>query len=111
LGFKGISVTDAMDMKAIANYFPQGEANVQAILAGNDMLCLPGDLGQSIKKIRAAIKERRLKRSDINARVKKILTAKYKHGLDLPQQIDTNNIITDLNQSVGTINAEMAQQS
>ena len=111
LGFKGISVTDAMDMKAIANYFPQGEANVQAILAGNDMLCLPGDLGQSIQKIRAAIKERRLKRSDINARVKKILAAKYKHGLNIPQQIDTNNIVADLNQSVGTINAEMAQQS
>ena len=111
LGFKGISVTDAMDMKAIANYFPQGEANVQAILAGNDMLCLPGDLGQSINKIRAAIKERRLKRSDINARVKKILTAKYKYGLDLPQQIDTTNIIADLNQSIGTINASMAQQS
>jgi beta-glucosidase-like glycosyl hydrolase len=111
LGFKGISVTDAMDMKAIANYFPQGEANVQAILAGNDMLCLPGDLGQSIQKIRSAIKERRLKRSDINARVKKILTAKYKYGLNIPQQIDTNNIVADLNQSVGTINAEMAQQS
>jgi beta-glucosidase-like glycosyl hydrolase len=111
LGFKGLSVTDAMDMKAIANYFPQGEANVQAILAGNDMLCLPGDLGQSIKKIRTAIKERRLKRSDINARVKKILTAKYKYGLDQLQQIDTNNLIADLNQSVGTINSEMAQQS
>lgn len=111
LGFKGLSVTDAMDMKAIANYFPQGEANVQAILAGNDMLCLPGDLEQSIKKIRSAIKERRLKRSDINARVKKILSAKYKYGLDLPQQIDTNNLIADLNQSVGTINAAMAQQS
>ena len=65
LGFKGISVTDAMDMKAIANYFPQGEANVQAILAGNDMLCLPGDIGQSINKVRAAVKERRIKRSDI----------------------------------------------
>jgi CubicO group peptidase (beta-lactamase class C family) len=111
LGFQGISVTDAMDMKAIANYFPEGEANVQAILAGNDMVCLPGDVGKSIKKIRSAIKERRLKRSDINARVKKILTAKYKHGLDLPQQIDTTNIIADLNQSVGTINAAMAQQS
>jgi beta-glucosidase-like glycosyl hydrolase len=111
LGFKGISVTDAMDMKAIANYFPQGEANVQAILAGNDMLCLPGEVGQSINKVRAAIKERRLKRSDINARVKKILTAKYKYGLGTPQQIDTTNIIADLNQSVGTINAAMAQQS
>jgi beta-N-acetylhexosaminidase len=111
LGFKGISVTDAMDMKAIANYFPQGEANVQAILAGNDMLCLPGEIGQSIKKVREAVKERRIKRSDINARVKKILAAKYKYGLDVSKQIDTTNIIVDLNQSVGTINASMAQQS
>jgi beta-glucosidase-like glycosyl hydrolase len=111
LGFKGISVTDAMDMKAIANYFPQGEANVQAILAGNDMLCLPGEIGQSIKKVREAVKERRIKRSDINTRVKKILAAKYKYGLNVSKQIDTTNIIADLNQSVGTINAAMAQQS
>ena len=111
LGFKGISVTDAMDMKAIANYFPQGEANVQAILAGNDMLCLPGDIGTSIKKIRAAVKERRIKRADIKARVKKILAAKYKYGLDRPQQIDTTNIVADLNQSVGTINTAMAEQA
>jgi beta-glucosidase-like glycosyl hydrolase len=52
LGFKGITVTDALDMKAISNYYPEGEANVQAILAGNDMLCLPGDIGQSIKKVK-----------------------------------------------------------
>jgi beta-glucosidase-like glycosyl hydrolase len=111
LGFKGISVTDAMDMKAIANYFPQGEANVQALLAGNDMLCLPGEVGQSIDKVRQAVKERRIKRSEINTRVKKILAAKYKYGLDVSKQIDTTNIIADLNQSVGIINAAMAQQS
>jgi len=111
LGFKGISVTDAMDMKAIANYFPQGEANVQAILAGNDMLCLPGDIGQSIQKVRAAVKERRIKRADINARVRKILTAKYKYGLSSFQPIDTTNIVADLNQSVATINTAMAAQS
>ena len=111
LGFKGISVTDAMDMKAIANYFPQGEANVQAILAGNDMLCLPGEIGQSIQKVRQAVKERRIKRSEINARVKKILTAKYKYGLAELQTIDTNHIVADLNQSVGTINSAMATQS
>jgi beta-glucosidase-like glycosyl hydrolase len=111
LGFKGISVTDAMDMQAIANYFPQGEANVQAILAGNDMLCLPGEIGQSIQKVKQAVKERRIKRSEINARVKKILTAKYKYGLSELQTIDTNHIVADLNQSVGTINAAMATQS
>lgn len=111
LGFKGISVTDAMDMKAIANYFPQGEANVQAILAGNDMLCLPGDIGQSIKKIRTAIKEKRIKRADINARVKKILAAKYKYGLSALKSIDTTNIVADLNQSVSAISEAMAAES
>ena len=57
LGFKGISVTDAIDMKAIANYFPQGESSAQALIAGNDMLCLPGDIDKSLSKVKQAIKE------------------------------------------------------
>ncbi len=108
LGFKGISVTDALDMKAISNYFPRGEANVQAILAGNDMLCLPGDIEQSIAKIKEAIQEGRLKTKDIDARVKKILHAKYKHGLAEKQFVDTTNIVADLNKSVGVLKAEMS---
>ncbi|MEY4279360.1 MAG: hypothetical protein RL377_1364 [Bacteroidota bacterium] len=111
LGFKGIAVTDALDMKAISNYYPEGEANVQAILAGNDMLCLPGDIGQSIKKVKEAIAEGRLSEKDIDTRVKKVLAAKYKYGLSKIQQIDTTNIIADLNQSVGTLKAAMAKQS
>jgi beta-glucosidase-like glycosyl hydrolase/CubicO group peptidase (beta-lactamase class C family) len=111
LGFKGLSITDALDMKAISNYFPQGEANVQAIIAGNDMLCLPGDIEQTIQKIRTAIKEKRISKDDINKRVLKVLTAKYKHGLYNPQVIDTNNITADLNKSVATIKEKMASQS
>ncbi|MEN9702303.1 MAG: hypothetical protein RIR55_1645 [Bacteroidota bacterium] len=111
LGFKGLSVTDAMDMQAISNYFPRGEANVRALLAGNDMLCLPGDIGQSIEKIKEAIQEGRLTEEDINLRVKKVLSAKYKYGLNEKQFIDTTNIVTDLNQSVGIIKSQMAAQS
>jgi len=111
LGFKGISVTDALDMKAISNYYPEGEANVQAILAGNDMLCLPGDIGRSIKKIRQAIKEHRITKKDINTRVKKILSAKFQYGLSQPQIIDTNHLIADLNQSVSIIKKAMSKQS
>jgi beta-glucosidase-like glycosyl hydrolase/CubicO group peptidase (beta-lactamase class C family) len=111
LGFKGLSVTDAMDMKAISNYFPRGEANVRALLAGNDMLCLPGDIGQSIDKIKEAIQEGRLSEEDINVRVKKILAAKYKYGLSNKQFIDTANIVADLNQNVGNIKSKMASQS
>ncbi|MFZ9402765.1 MAG: glycoside hydrolase family 3 N-terminal domain-containing protein [Sediminibacterium sp.] len=111
LGFKGIAVTDALDMKAISNYYPEGEANVQAILAGNDMLCLPGDIGQSIKKVKEAISEGRLSVKDIDSRVKKVLSAKFKYGLSQLKAIDTVNIIADLNQSVGNLKATMAKQS
>ena len=111
LGFKGISVTDALDMKAISNYYPEGEANVQAILAGNDMLCLPGDIGQSIKKVKEAISEGRLTVKDIDTRVKKVLSAKYRYGLSQMKLIDTNNIIADLNQSVVSLKTAMAKQS
>ena len=97
LGFKGISVTDALDMKAISNYYPEGEANVQAILAGHDMLCLPGDIGQSIKRVKEAITEGRISQNDIDARVKKILAAKYKYGLSQLKSIDTLNINILLN--------------
>ena len=111
LGFKGLAVTDALDMKAISNYYPAGEASVQALLAGNDLLCLPGDIEQSIKKIRAAIKEGKLSKQDINAKVKKVLTAKYKYGLSQYKPIDTTNLIFDLNKSVGSIKSQMAKQS
>lgn len=111
LGFKGIVVTDALDMKAISNYYPEGEANVQAILAGNDMLCLPGDIGQSINKVRQAIKEHRLSKKDINDRVKKILFAKYQYGLSKLKPIDTTNLTNDLNSAVGTLKKQMAVQS
>ena len=111
LGFKGLSVTDALEMKAISKYFPQGEANVQALIAGNDMLCLPGEVGQSIEKIRFAVKEGRLKRRDIKDRVKKVLAAKYKYGLSQLVPVDTTHLVADLNKSVGTLKQSMAEQS
>ena len=111
LGFKGLSVTDAMDMKAISNYFPRGEANVQALIAGNDMLCLPGDIGESIEKIKAAIQEGRLSMKDIDERVKKVLAVKFRYGLNKIKTIDTAHIVADLNKDVAPIKAAMAQAS
>ena len=55
LGFKGISFTDALEMQGVTKYFPQGDAAVQSLVAGNDMLCLPGDVPQAIYKIQTAI--------------------------------------------------------
>ncbi len=97
LGFKGLTFTDALEMKGITKYFPAGEASVQALIAGNDMLCLPADVPATIKKIRLAIKEGRLSWDEINEKVKKILLAKYHLGLNKIETIDTTNLVNDLN--------------
>ncbi|MEP6512672.1 MAG: glycoside hydrolase family 3 protein, partial [Parafilimonas sp.] len=82
LGYHGISFTDALEMQGVAKYYPQGDAALQSLVAGNDMLCLPGDISLSIEKISKAMDNGVLKEDDINARVKKILLAKYNLGLN-----------------------------
>jgi len=58
-------------MQGITKFYPSGEASVQALIAGNDMLCLPEDVPGSIEKVLQAIKDKKLSWEDINARVKK----------------------------------------
>ncbi len=107
LKFKGITFTDALEMKGVAKFYPQGEAAVQSLIAGNDMLCLPGDVKGSIKKIRKAIRHDKLSWDDINAKVKKVLLAKYNLGLDTLKAIDTLNIAADLNKDINTEKKEV----
>ena len=40
LGYNGLTFTDALEMKGVAKYFPGGTIAVEALIAGNDMLCL-----------------------------------------------------------------------
>ena len=75
LGFQGISFTDALEMQGVAKYYPKGDASVLSLIAGNDMLCLPGDIPGSIAKIKEAIKDGKLSWDDINTKVKKVLLA------------------------------------
>ena len=103
LGFNGISFTDALEMQGVAKYFPQGDAAVQSLVAGNDMLCLPGDVPQAIDKIQTAIANGILDSTDITNRVKKVLLAKYNLGLNNVQVINTNNLYTDLNKDVNML--------
>src|SRR5688500_812846 len=59
MDYKGLTFTDALEMKGVTKFFPAGEAAVQAIIAGNDMLCLPEDVDAAIKAIEKAIKDKR----------------------------------------------------
>ena len=97
LGFRGITFTDALEMQGVAKYFPKGDAAVMSLIAGNDMLCLPGDIPGSIAKVKQAIKAGKLTWDDLNARVKKVLLAKYHMGISELKPIETEGLLNDLN--------------
>jgi beta-N-acetylhexosaminidase len=111
LGFQGISFTDALEMQGVAKFFPKGDASVMSLIAGNDMLCLPGDIPGSIQKVKEAIKDGRLTWDDINAKVKKVLLAKYHLGLDKLQPIQTENLVDDLNTQTARIKKLLSENA
>ncbi len=82
IGFRGLIFTDALDMQGVAKYHPEGEIEVLAFEAGNDVLVLPQDVPQAIRALTKAITDGRIPEWRLETSVKKILHAKYKHGLD-----------------------------
>jgi beta-N-acetylhexosaminidase len=99
LGFKGLIVSDAMEMKAVTKYFPNGEAELRAFLAGNDIIELSENSKEAILKIRRAIRRGDISEELFNARVKKVLAAKYWAGLSQLREVPTERLVQDLNRA------------
>ena len=97
LGYQGLAFTDALGMQGVNKFFPNGEASVQSLIAGNDMLCLPTDVPGSIAKIKAAIAANKLSWADIEMHCRKVLMAKYQYGLSHSKPVNTDNLTNDLN--------------
>jgi beta-N-acetylhexosaminidase len=97
LGFKGIIISDAMEMKGVVKFFKEGEADVRAIEAGNDILELSEDTRRGIRLVRKAVNSGRISMERIDESVRKILTAKYYAGLNEPQEIKLTNVVEDVN--------------
>jgi len=72
MDYKGLTFTDALEMKGVTKFFPAGEAAVQALIAGNDMLCLPDDVPAAINAIKSSIKKKKLKWKNIDQKLMKV---------------------------------------
>ena len=98
LGFKGLVVSDAMEMKAVVKYFPDGEADVRAFLAGNDIIELSENSERAILAIqRKAVRKDEVSKIEFEARVKKVLAAKYWAGLNHYHEVSPEHLVEDLN--------------
>jgi beta-N-acetylhexosaminidase len=97
IGFKGIIISDAMGMKGVVKHFKDGEADVMGVISGNDILELSENSKRAIKMVRQAVRDQRITMERIDESVRKILTAKYWAGLNVPQTINENNVSAEVN--------------
>ncbi len=97
LQFEGLIFTDALNMKGASNFKKPGDIDLEAFLAGNDVLLFAENVPVAIKKFNEAKKDGRLTEERLAYSVKKILAYKYKANLQNYQPIALENLYEDLN--------------
>lgn len=97
LGFEGLIFTDALNMKAAANHRAPGEIDLDAFLAGNDILLFSESVPTAIDKICEAYYDGRVTEERLAASVKKILHYKYKAGLHQYKPVSLAGLKNDIN--------------
>lgn len=99
LGFRGVVVTDAMDMGALTRLFPaepgknsSGRAAVEAVKAGNDVILLPADLDASFNALLAAVQSGEISEERIDLSVRRILRMKASVGLNKARLVEMEGL-------------------
>src|ERR1700723_461368 len=92
LGFKGLIVTDALDMAGLTHLFQNniGPASVEAFKAGDDLLLIPADFPASYNAMVQAVQSGEISRERLDHSVLKILKTKASLGLQNARMVDVN---------------------
>lgn len=97
LGFEGLIYSDAMNMKGVTKYFPNGKGDAMGLEAGMDVLEFTEDVAKTISEIKKSIAEGRISQAEIDSRCRKVLEAKAWVGLNRYEPVDPKNLYEDLN--------------
>lgn len=110
LGFKGLVITDAMNMKGVSNLFTSAESSVQALKAGNDMIEIVPRLDRAITAVKLAVTNGELSVEEIDEKCRKILTLKKWLGLDKQKLVKTVNLHQNLNENRYKLTIRLLQE-
>lgn len=98
LGFHGLVITDALGMQGVAKYYQEGEVDLKALMAGNDVLLFSGNVPKAKEMIKKAIESGEVTQGELDRAVLKILIAKEWLGLNqertVPSLADASPINT-----------------
>lgn len=97
MGYNGLVFTDAMDMQAVTNYFPNGIAEAEAFLAGNDVILLPSNLENAFEAIKKYMNDSLITMQRLDESVERILRTKYRLDLNFKPVIKEDGIDKMLN--------------
>ena len=112
MDFKGLIVTDGMEMKGITKHFSVSEATVKAIQAGHDLVVIPPNVDVAIKALCSAVKKGTISMERLEHSVKKVLLMKYCLGLHKNKFVNTEDIPDFINTVENNgVSKKLAQKS
>lgn len=95
--YKGLVITDALNMNGANGFEKPGRLEVLALKAGNDVIEYPSDPEIAVKAIVAALKNKEITDQEIELKCRKVLAAKLWCGLNRPSSVEVNNLVKELN--------------
>ena len=101
--FKGLVVTDALNMKGVSDFSGNESASLGSFLAGADLLLIPDDLPLAFADIRNALLSGTISEERLAHSVKKILSAKYEANLHESKTVNPDTLKADLQTSEFTV--------
>jgi beta-N-acetylhexosaminidase len=110
LGFKGLVITDALDMNGVLGKLSMGEVTQRAVLAGADVLLMPTDNVGAIDAVVDGVRTGRFTESRIEASVRKLLAAKHEMGLDRQRIVDIPAMRAVVGDSANQASARLAAE-
>lgn len=81
LGYDGIVITDALNMKGVSNRLKKSLIPLEAFKAGVDILLMPEDVEASITEIEKALKRGEISIAELDEKVRKVLALKAESGM------------------------------
>jgi beta-N-acetylhexosaminidase len=110
MGFRGIIISDAMDMRGVLDQFGADEAAKRAIAAGIDVLIQPLDVSKTIDAVIAGISEGRYTQARVDSSVRRVLETKRKLGLAQNKLVDLNALRFKVGDSANAQVARLAAE-
>jgi len=93
--YRGLIVSDALDMGGVTSIYPPGEAAVRSVEAGTDVLLMSPSPDAAIEALEQAVRSGRISEKRIDASVRRILAAKARLGLNKNSYVDVARLNED----------------